>query len=39
MTQSVIARRTIGGSSYEIDTAKERLEIGLIHHFLSECSH
>jgi GNAT superfamily N-acetyltransferase len=39
MTQSVIARRNIGGVTYEIDTAKDRLEIGLIHHFLSHCSH
>ena len=39
MTQSVIARRMIGGFSYEIDTDKARLDIGLIHHFLSECSH
>jgi GNAT superfamily N-acetyltransferase len=39
MTQSVIARRNIGGAAYEIDIAKDRLEIGLIHHFLSNCSH
>jgi GNAT superfamily N-acetyltransferase len=39
MTQSVIARRTAGGVGYEIDTAKDRLDIGLIHHFLSHCSH
>jgi hypothetical protein len=39
MTQSVIARRDIGGLTYEIDTDKDRLDIGLIHHFLSECSH
>jgi GNAT superfamily N-acetyltransferase len=39
MTQSVIARRKIGGGTYEIDTAKDRLEIGRIHHFLSHCSH
>src|SRR5271154_2081430 len=39
MTQSVIARRIVGGISYEIDTAKDRLDIGLIHHFLGECSH
>ena len=39
MTQSVIARRTAGGVSYEIDTAKDRLDIGLIHDFLSRCSH
>ena len=39
MTQSVIARRDIGGLTYEIDSDKDRLDIGLIHHFLSECSH
>ena len=39
MTQSVIARRTIGGRLFEIDTAKDRLDIGLIHDFLSRCSH
>jgi GNAT superfamily N-acetyltransferase len=39
MTQSVIARREIGGFSFEIDIAKDRLDIGLIHHFLSHCSH
>ena len=39
MTDSVIARRAIGGVSYEIDTDKARLDIGLIHRFLSECSH
>ena len=39
MTQSVIACRAIGGVAYEIDTAKDRLDIGLIHHFLSRCSH
>jgi GNAT superfamily N-acetyltransferase len=39
MTQSVIARHAAGGFLYEIDTAKDRLDIGLIHHFLSHCSH
>jgi GNAT superfamily N-acetyltransferase len=39
MTQSVIARRTIGGRLFEIDTARDRLDIGLIHDFLSRCSH
>jgi GNAT superfamily N-acetyltransferase len=39
MTQSVIARRNAGGASYEIDIAKDRLDIGLIHDFLSRCSH
>jgi N-acetylglutamate synthase-like GNAT family acetyltransferase len=39
MTESVIARRVAGGSVYEIDSAKHRLDIGLIHDFLSRCSH
>ncbi|HTW52870.1 MAG TPA: GNAT family N-acetyltransferase [Stellaceae bacterium] len=39
MTQSVIARRNAGGVACEIDTAKDRLDIGLIHDFLSRCSH
>jgi GNAT superfamily N-acetyltransferase len=39
MTQSVIARRIIGGHLFEIDTAKDRLDIALIHDFLSRCSH
>lgn len=39
MTQSVIARRNAGGVTYEIDTAKDRLDVGLIHDFLSRCSH
>jgi GNAT superfamily N-acetyltransferase len=39
MTQSVIACRNAGGVSYEIDTAKDRLDIALIHDFLSRCSH
>jgi N-acetylglutamate synthase-like GNAT family acetyltransferase len=39
MTESVIARRTIGGRYYEIDTDKNWLDIGRIHHFLGECSH
>ena len=39
MTQSVIARRIAGGVTYEIDTAKDRLDVGLIHDFLSRCSH
>jgi GNAT superfamily N-acetyltransferase len=39
MTQSVIARRNAGGVTFEIDTNKDRLDIGLIHHFLSNCSH
>jgi GNAT superfamily N-acetyltransferase len=38
MSESVIAR-AIGGRAYEIDTAKDRLDIALIHHFLGECSH
>jgi N-acetylglutamate synthase-like GNAT family acetyltransferase len=39
MTESVIARRTIGGRHYEIDTAKNRLDLGRVHHFLGKCSH
>jgi len=39
MVESVIARREIGGFFYEIDTDKARLDIGLIHDFLSRCSH
>ena len=39
MSESVIARRDTGGVIYEIDTAKDRLDIALIHRFLSECSH
>jgi GNAT superfamily N-acetyltransferase len=39
MAQSVIARRVDGGVTYEIDTAKDRLDIALIHDFLSRCSH
>jgi GNAT superfamily N-acetyltransferase len=39
MAQSVIARRSDGGFLYEIDTAKDRLDIALIHDFLSRCSH
>ncbi|HWB49756.1 MAG TPA: GNAT family N-acetyltransferase [Stellaceae bacterium] len=39
MTDSVIARRARGGNLLEIDTAKDRLDIALIHDFLSRCSH
>jgi GNAT superfamily N-acetyltransferase len=39
MAQSVIARRAADGVTYEIDTDKDRLDIGLIHDFLSRCSH
>ena len=39
MTEGVIARRDTGGTSYEIDTAKHRLDRALIHDFLSRCSH
>jgi GNAT superfamily N-acetyltransferase len=39
MTESVIARRMDGGFTYEIDTAKDRLDIALVHDFLSRCSH
>jgi GNAT superfamily N-acetyltransferase len=39
MTESVIARRLAGISTFEIDTDKSRLDIAVIHRFLSECSH
>ena len=39
MTESVVARRDLGGHVYEIDTDKDRLDFALIHHFLGECSH
>jgi len=39
MTQSVVARRAVGGITYQIDTAKDRLDIALIHDFLANCSH
>lgn len=39
MSQSFVASRVIGGDTYQIDTDPARLNIGLIHHFLSECSH
>jgi GNAT superfamily N-acetyltransferase len=39
MSETVVARRVAGGVCYEIDTDKDRLDIALIHHFLSECSH
>ena len=39
MKETVIADRIVGGMSFEIDTDKTRLHIGLVHHFLAECSH
>lgn len=39
MTQSVIARRAAGGALFEVDIAKDRLDIDLIHNFLSRRSH
>jgi len=39
MFDTVIARRAIGGYSYEIDTDHIRLDVGVIHHFLARCSH
>ena len=39
MTVSVIARRAAGGIIYEIDTAKDRLDIARVHHFLADCAH
>jgi GNAT superfamily N-acetyltransferase len=38
MTESVVARREIGGKVYEVDTAKDRLDIAVIHDFLSRRS-
>jgi GNAT superfamily N-acetyltransferase len=38
MTESVIVRRTIGGRQFEVDTSQDRLDIALIHDFLSRCS-
>ena len=38
-TQRVMARRAAGGSIFEININKDRLDIGLIHHFLSQRSH
>lgn len=39
MSDTVIASRLIGGRHYEIDTDKSRLDLGLIHDFLANCSH
>ncbi len=39
MSESVIARRDTGGVIYEIDTAKDRLDLVRVHHFLAHCSH
>ena len=39
MKQTVVASRIAGGSKYQIDTDKTRLDIGSIHQFLAECSH
>jgi GNAT superfamily N-acetyltransferase len=39
MTESVIARRPAGISTVEVDADKNRLDIAVIHGFLSECSH
>jgi N-acetylglutamate synthase-like GNAT family acetyltransferase len=39
MTQSVLARRIVGERIFEIDTAKDRLDIGLVHDFLAHSSH
>jgi GNAT superfamily N-acetyltransferase len=38
MTESVIARRETGGKIFEVDTDNERLDVALIHDFLSRCS-
>jgi GNAT superfamily N-acetyltransferase len=39
MTDTVIARRIVGGSLFEIDSDKTRLDVGMIHDFLARCSH
>ncbi len=39
MSESVIARRVVGGHSYQIDTDPNRLDIGAIRDFLANCSH
>ena len=39
MTNSVIASRAVHGHRYEIDPDKTRLDIALIHDFLTNCSH
>jgi len=39
MFDTVAGRRNLGGCSYEIDTDPVRLDVGVIHHFLSRCSH
>ena len=39
MNKSLVATRNVAGVGYSIDTDRSRLEIGLIHHFLAECSH
>ena len=39
MNDSVVADRVMRGHRYEIDTDKARLDLGLIHDFLSNCSH
>jgi GNAT superfamily N-acetyltransferase len=39
MTKTAVARREMGGHVYEIDLDKDRLDLALIHAFLSESSH
>jgi GNAT superfamily N-acetyltransferase len=39
MTESVLACRDHGGHVYEIDTDPNRLDLALIHDFLTNCSH
>ena len=39
MNDRVVANRVMSGHRYEIDTDKGRLDLGLIHDFLSNCSH
>jgi N-acetylglutamate synthase-like GNAT family acetyltransferase len=39
MVDTVIARRSVGGHSLEVDTDRHRLDVGLIHNFLAHSSH
>lgn len=39
MSESLLACRDHGGHFYEIDTDRSRLDLGVIHDFLANCSH
>ena len=39
MSQSVVARRAVGGRRYQIDTDPDRLDFAVTHRLLAECSH